>query len=145
MHKCKCNKESGCHESGSWSSVHSPPEVTCSPHGLLHYISVARNVGLQFPSSIALTTHTFIAHTQLNTLITQLSPITRLQKNYYTHYIRPTQILFSSPSIVLAFSTILVLAALPSHSVFLYSLQYCFAFITHLVIAALLSLVSCSS
>ncbi len=26
-----------CHESGSWSSIHSPPEVTFSPHGLLHY------------------------------------------------------------------------------------------------------------
>ncbi len=26
-----------CHESGLWTSVNSPPEVTRSPHGLLHY------------------------------------------------------------------------------------------------------------
>ncbi len=26
-----------CHESGSWASLNSPPEVTRSPHGLLHY------------------------------------------------------------------------------------------------------------
>ncbi len=26
-----------CHESGLWTSVHSPPEVTRSPHGLLHH------------------------------------------------------------------------------------------------------------
>ncbi len=52
---------------------------------------------------------------------------------------------FRSPSIVLAFSTLLVFAALPSHSVFLFSLLYCSAFITHLVIAALRSLVSSSS
>ncbi len=39
----------------------------------------------------------------------------------------------------------LVLAALPSHSVFLFNLQYCSVFITLLVIAALLSLVSSSS
>ncbi len=26
-----------CHESGLWTSTHSPPEVTRSPHGLLHY------------------------------------------------------------------------------------------------------------
>ncbi len=74
--------------------------------------TVAHQLRLQFPSSIALTTHT-----QLIALITQLSPITRSLKSYYTHYIRPTQILFRSLSIVLAFSTVLVLAALPSHSV----------------------------
>ncbi len=26
-----------CHKSGSWASLNSPPEVTCSPHGLLYY------------------------------------------------------------------------------------------------------------
>ncbi len=29
-----------CHESGLWTSVNSPPEVTRSPHGLLHYTNV---------------------------------------------------------------------------------------------------------
>ncbi len=48
-----------------------------------------------------LNAHTqLIAHSQLNTLITQLSPITRSLKSYYTHYIRPTQILIRSQSIV---------------------------------------------
>ncbi len=30
-------KQGGCHESGSWASLNSPPEVTHSPHGLFHY------------------------------------------------------------------------------------------------------------
>ncbi len=47
----------GCHESGVWTSVNSPPEVTHSPHGLLHYTTVTQHTGQHFPSSIALTTH----------------------------------------------------------------------------------------
>ncbi len=45
-----------CHESGLWTSVHSPPEVTRSPHWLLHYTTVTQHTGLHFPSSIALST-----------------------------------------------------------------------------------------
>ncbi len=37
--------------------LYSPPEVTRSPHGLLHCTTVARHLRLQFPQSIALTTH----------------------------------------------------------------------------------------
>ncbi len=37
--------------------LNSPPEVTCSLHGLLHYTTVALHLRLQFPSSIARYTH----------------------------------------------------------------------------------------
>ncbi len=68
----------------------------------------------------------------------------------YTHTAESIQTRFISfglplSSFVLAFSTLLVLAALLSHSVFLFSLSYCSTFIPHQVIAALLSLVSSSS
>ncbi len=33
----RTGNEPDCHKSVPWTSVHSPPEVTHSPHGLLHY------------------------------------------------------------------------------------------------------------
>ncbi len=38
-----------CHESGLWPSARSPPEVTHSPHGLLHYTTVECHLRLHFP------------------------------------------------------------------------------------------------
>ncbi len=43
-------KQGGCHESGSWASLNSPPEVTHSPHGLFHYTHCCTQPqNLQFP------------------------------------------------------------------------------------------------
>ncbi len=84
---------------------------------------------LQFPSSIALMTHT-----QLN------APITHIQQIPIRHALQALDFLSLTAEYFLAFSTLLVLTILPSHSVFIFC--FCSSFITHLVIAALQSLVS---
>ncbi len=38
-----------CHESWPWTSVYSPPEVTHSPHGLLHYTNCCTSPKTTFP------------------------------------------------------------------------------------------------
>ncbi len=80
-----------CHEYGLWTSVHSPPEVTRSPHGLLHYITVALHHRTTIP----------IIHC---TDDTQLSPISHCSDytsdhNSHTLY-KPWTYSLSLPSIV---------------------------------------------
>ncbi len=79
-----------CYESGLWTSVHSPPEVTCSPHGLLHHADCYMSLRTTF-TIIHCTDCTYTAGCTDHTMD---APNTRSPKSYYTHYIRPTQILF---------------------------------------------------
>ncbi len=74
-------------------------------HHMDSYTTQTCHSRLQFPSSIAL-----ITHTQLNALFTQLSSIIRSPKSYYTHYIRPTQI----AEYCIAYITLLAIATLRS-------------------------------
>ncbi len=113
-----------CHESGSWSSIHSPSEVALTSYWLSHHTDCCTSHWTPFPI-IHCTDYTAESH--------------------QTHFISLGHPLSHHRVYVLVFSTLLVLAALPSHSGFLFSLQCCSVCITHLVIAALLSLVSCST
>ncbi len=67
-----------CHKSSSWASLNSPPEVTRSPHELLHYTHCCTPPQTtQFPSPIALMIHSLntqliALNTLLNALNTQL-------------------------------------------------------------------------
>ncbi len=116
--------------------VHGLPSAS-HQRSLFHYIdfhatqTVPHHPGLHFPSSLH----------WVHTAVTNLSLTWKLLHPLYnTHSDRSQTSEYCS-----AFITLLVLAALPSHSVFLFSLLYCSAFITLLVIAALRSLVSSSS
>ncbi len=57
-----------CHESGLWPSARSPPEVTHSLHGLLHYTTVETSPKTTFPIIHCTdVTHTAVSTDQAHT------------------------------------------------------------------------------
>ncbi len=104
-------------------SVCSPPDVVFSLHWLLNH------------TDFYMLPQHFSSHDPLYWLHTH-----SWRHWLHTHTAESIQTRFISlglplSSFVLAFSTLLVLAALLSHSVFLFSLSYCSTFIPHQVIA----------
>ncbi len=49
-----------CHESTLWTSIHSPPEVTRSSHGLLHYTNRCTSHSLDYSSHHPLHIHSWM-------------------------------------------------------------------------------------
>ncbi len=82
-----------CHESDLWTSVHSPPEVTRSPHWLLHYTNCCTS-----PPDYNSHHPLHWRHTQLISLITR-SHLKTITQSHTLH--KPWTSFHRSPSIVL--------------------------------------------